>query len=142
MSKPANKAIVLDSWAMLAYLNAEPAAQEVWQALRKARRSEIRVLFSLISYGECMYVIERAQGLRQAQRAAGVIDQLPLLVAAPDRSLVFEAAHLKARYPIAYADAFAAALARQNRGRVMTGDPEFKAVEREVAICWLPARRR
>ena len=142
MIQPANKAIVLDSWAMLAYLNAEPAAQEVRRALRKARRSEIRVLFSLINYGECMYVIERAQGLRQAQRAAGVIDQLPLRVTAPDRSLVFAAAHIKARYPIAYADAFAVALAKQNRGRVMTGDPEFKAVEREVAIHWLPARRR
>ena len=141
MKKPASKVLVLDSWAMLAYLNAEPAAQEVRQALRNARRNEVRVLFSLINYGECLYIIEREQGFQQAQKAAGLIDQLPVLIAAADRSIVFDAAHLKARYPIAYADAFAAALAKQQRARLMTGDPEFRAVEPEVAIHSLPDER-
>ena len=134
--------IVLDTWAMLAYLDAEPAAQEVRQILRRARRKEILVLFSLINYGECLYIIEREQDIRQAQRAVGIIDQLALRVVPADRSLVFEAAHIKACYPISYADAFSAALARRSRGRVMTGDPEFKALEPEVAIHWLPDRRR
>ena len=140
--KPGSNVIVLDTWAMLAYLNSEPAAQEVRQVLRKARRNEVLVLFSLINYGECLYVIEREQGLQAAQRAVGIIDELALLVVPADRSLVFEAAHIKARYPISYADAFAAALAKQNRGLVMTGDPEFRAAEPEVAIHWLPSRQR
>jgi ribonuclease VapC len=59
-----------------------------------------------------------------------------------DRLLVFEAAHVKARYPVSYADAFSVALARRNHGRVMTGDHEFKAVESEVRVHWLPDRRR
>jgi predicted nucleic acid-binding protein len=46
------------------------------------------------------------------------------------------------RYPVSYADAFSVALARRNHGRVMTGDPEFKAVESEVRVRWLPDRRR
>jgi len=142
VSKPGGKVIVLDSWAMLAYLEAEPAAQEVRQILRRARRKEILVLFSLINYSECLYVIEREQGIRQAQRAVGIIDQLALRAVPADRSLVFEAAHIKACYPISYADAFSVALARLSRGRVMTGDPEFKAVESEVAIHWLSDRRR
>ena len=87
---------MLDSWAMLAYLEAEPAAQEVRQTLRRARRKEILVLFSLINYGECLYVIEREQGIREAQRAVGIIDQLALRAVPADRSLVFEAAHTKA----------------------------------------------
>jgi len=33
------------------------------------------------------------------------------------------------------------ALAKQNDARLMTDDPEFKSVEHEVAIHWLPARR-
>jgi len=127
---------------MLAYLNGEPAAQEVRQALRKAQKNELLVLFSLINYGECMYVIERNRGLQKAQKAAEIIDQLPMLVAEADRSQVFEAAHFKARHPISYADSFAVALAKQNLGRVMTGDPEFKSVEPEVAVHWLPVRHR
>ena len=122
---------------MLAYLDGEPAARYVRQLLRNARRGRITVLFSLINYGESLYVIEREQGLQQAQRAVGVIDQLPVHVAPADRLLVFEAAHLKARYAISYADSFSVALAKRSHGRVVTGDPEFKAVESEIAIHWL-----
>ena len=142
MSKPGNKVVVLDSWAMMAYLDGEPAGQEVRQMLRNARKKQLQVLFSLINYGECLYIVEREQGLQQAQRAIGIIDQLALHVVPADRSLVFEAARLKARYPISYADAFGVAVAKRNHGRIVTGDPEFKAVEPEVAIHWLPDRRR
>jgi predicted nucleic acid-binding protein len=142
VKKPAGKVVVLDSWAVLAYLDGEPAAQHVRQVLRTARRKQVVVLLSLIAYGECLYVIEREQGLQRAQRAVGIIDQLALHVAPADRPLVFEAAHVKARYPVSYADAFSVALAKRTRGRVMTGDPEFKAVEPEIAIHWLPDRRR
>ena len=133
---------MLDTWAVLAYLDGEPAAQHVRQVLRTARRKQVVVLLSLIAYGECLYVIEREQGLQQAQRAVGIIDQLPLHVMPADRPLVFEAAHVKARYPMSYADAFSVALAKRNDGRVMTGDPEFKAVESEISVRWLPDRRR
>lgn len=134
--------VVLDTWALLAYLDDEPAAQQVRQVLRSARRKQAVVLLSLIAYGECLYVIEREQGFHQAQRAVGIIDQLALRVMPVDRPLVFEAAHVKARYPVSYADAFSVALARRNHGRVMTGDPEFKAVESEIRVHWLPDRRR
>jgi len=43
---------------------------------------------------------------------------------------------------MSYADAFSVALAKRNDGRVMTGDPEFKAVEAEISVHWLPDRRR
>ena len=132
---------MLDSWAVLAYLDGEPAAQHVRHVLRNARRRQAVVLLSLIAYGECLYVIEREQGVRHARRAVGIIDQLALHVMPADRPLVFEAAHVKARYPISYADAFSVALAKRNHGRVMTGDPEFKAVESEVAVHWLTDRR-
>ncbi len=128
---------ILDTWALLAYLDGEPAAQDVRQILRHARKNRVTLLFSIINYGECLYVIEREQGLQQAQRAVGIIDQLALHVVPADRSLVFEAAHVKARYPLSYADAFSVALAKRTHGRVMTGDPEFKAVESEIGIQWL-----
>ena len=89
----ANNVIVLDAWAVLAYLNNEPAAPAVRQALRRARKKEVVALFSIINYGECLYVIEREGGFQQARQAAAMIDQLPLVIAPADRHLVFEAAH-------------------------------------------------
>lgn len=142
MNKPGSKVRVLDTWAMLAYLDGEPAAHDVRQVLRNARRKRLSVLFSIINYGESLYVIEREQGLQQALRAVGIIDQLPLHVVPAERSLVFEAAHVKARYPISYADSFSVALAKRSHGRVMTGDPEFRAVEPEIAIHWLRNHQR
>lgn len=68
-----------------------------------------------IAYGECLDVVEREQGLQRTQRAVGIIDQLALRVVPADRPLVFEAAHVKARYPISYADAFSVALAKRTR---------------------------
>jgi ribonuclease VapC len=125
---------------MLAYLQNEPGAQQVRQVFRKARRKQLTALFCLVSYGECLYITERRRGLAGVEDAINVIDQLVLQVVPPDRALTFEAAHLKALYPISYADAFAAALARQHRARLMTGDPEFRAVERKLLIDWLPSR--
>jgi len=134
---PAANVIVLDSWALLAYLNEEPAAQQVRQVLRRARRHEILALISIMNFGECLYTLERRVGREHTLEVAGHIDQLPIEVVLADRKLVFEAAHLKANYPVSYADAFAAALAMRHRARLMTGDLEFKALEKEVAIHWL-----
>ena len=122
---------------MLAYLDGEPAAEQVRQVLRRARKKQVLVLFSLINYGECLYVTEREHGLQQAQRAAGIIDQLALRVVPADRSLVFAAAHIKARHPVSSADAFSIALTKRTGARVMTGDVEFKSVESEISVHWL-----
>lgn len=46
--------------------------------------------------------------------------------------LVLEAARLKARYPMSYADAFAVATARAERAAIVTGDAEILALPRDV----------
>ena len=142
VSGAGSRSVVLDSWAMLAYLEGEPAAREVRQILRRARNKELLALFSLINYGECLYIIEREQGLKQAQRAVGIIDQLALHIVPIDRTLVFAAASVKARFSLSYADAFCVAVAKRNNARIVTGDPEFRAVESETAIHWLPDLRK
>lgn len=140
MKTGAVNVFVLDAWALLAYLNNEPAAQQVRQVLRQARRRQVLALLSLINLGECLYVIERTRGAQDAAETANRLDQLALRQVPADRSLVFEAAHFKARYSISYADAFAAALAKQYQAHLMTGDPEFQSLAKEVRIHWLPGR--
>jgi ribonuclease VapC len=48
-----------------------------------------------------------------------------------------QAAIFKATHKMAYADCFAAALAKAHNAELVTGDPEFKAVAPEVNVCWL-----
>jgi len=133
----ARKVAVFDTWALLAYLGGEPAAQQVRQILRQARQRRVAALLSVINLGECAYTVERERGRQAAQLALGTVDQLPLRVVPAERSLVLDAAHVKAAHRLSYADAFSVAVAMRFNGHVVTGDPEFVSVEHEVPIRWL-----
>ena len=128
---------VLDAFALLAYLRGEPGAERVRDLLLRARSGEARLYLSLVNYGEVLYISERQGGRPAAEEAIRIIDHLPLEIVPADRDLTFAAAHLKARYPISYADAFAAALAQKLGAVLVTGDPEFRKVEAVVEIEWL-----
>ncbi len=69
-----------------------------------------------------------------------LLGQFPISILPVDDPFVREAAEIKSGHPIAYADAFCTALAQRHQGRVLTGDPEFKTVEKLVAIQWLKGR--
>lgn len=43
----------------------------------------------------------------------------------------------KARHRMSYADCFAAALAKDRKAELVSGDKEFKQIEREVSIRWV-----
>ncbi len=112
--------VVLDSWAVLRYLeNAEPAATLVAELIDVERP-----LMSWINLGEVHYVLRRAHGEDAASET--VRDLRDILDARlPDERAVLDAARLKASYPMAYADAFGAALTITNAGTLWTGDPEL-----------------
>lgn len=65
------------------------------------------------------------------------LEQLPVKFLAASRQAILSAAHIKARFPVAYADAFAAAAALEHAGTVLTGDPEFRSLEQLIDIEWL-----
>jgi ribonuclease VapC len=62
---------------------------------------------------------------------------LPLEIAAVDRTLAETAARFKATRKMSLADCFAVALAKDRACEVYTGDPEFRAVEKDVKVVWL-----
>ena len=129
---------VLDSFALLAYLEDERGAGLVREVLEHGQIHAGSVRLSVINLGECLYIIEREQGLEEAHKAIAAIEQLPIEVALADRSRTFAAAHIKAHYKVSLADAFAIALAQESAATVVTGDPEFKEVEKLISVLWLP----
>jgi len=137
-SEPSADAYILDSFALMAYLEDEVGGGQVTPILRTAAAGETHVYFSLINYGECLYIIEREQGLTKAQEMIAVVDQLPIEIISVDRLRIFAAAHIKAHYSLSYADAFVVALAQEFNATVMAGDPEFRNVENIIPILWLP----
>ena len=131
---------VLDSWALMAFLHDEPAAEEVEKLLVKAAEDKHKLLLCVVNWGEIYYSIARAEGEAVAgQKAADLATlAIELVGVGDDLQLVREAAELKASKKMAYADCFAAALAKLRSAEVVTGDPEFKEVEGEIKVAWLP----
>jgi predicted nucleic acid-binding protein len=128
---------LLDSWALLAYLNGEPGGRRVQEALALAKTHKCRLVMSLINLGEVLYITERARGLPAAQTVQALVESLPLELLEASRDLILDAAHIKANHAISYADAFAAASALRESAIILTGDPEFKEVEDLVKVEWL-----
>ena len=128
---------VLDSFAPLSHLQDERGQGRVLALLEQAQAGDCRLLLSLINLGEMAYIVERRRGLPAAQSALAAVQALPVEVLPADQDAVFGAAHLKARYPISFADAFAAEAALTHQAILVTGDPEFKCLEGELHVEWL-----
>lgn len=130
---------VLDSWALLAFFKDEPAAGRVEGIIETATTSGEPLLLSAINWAEIYYTMERAGGRAVAESVALEISSLPITVVGvgDDLDLARVAARFKAAHKLSLADAFAAALAKDREAELITGDPEFKALEKEVKIVWL-----
>jgi ribonuclease VapC len=133
---------VLDSYALLAYLEAETGSGRVGELLEAAQGGRCHLCMCVVNLGEVIYIVERERGLPRAQETLARIDELPIEVVDADRTLALAAAHLKADCPIAYADCFAAALAQVRDASLLTGDSEFRKVkpEHNLRIEWLADR--
>jgi len=131
---------VLDSYALLGYLENESFSDHIQQVLTEAKNGHVRLYLHMIHLGEVYYITLREQGQSLADLAYSRIKAFPLkLINYIDDELLLAAATLKAYHPISYADSFAAALAMINRCPLLTGDPEFDSLEREgvIAVEWL-----
>lgn len=131
------QAKVLDSFALIAYFRDEPGAQTMEDLLVSAAKKDNPLLMSDVNYAEVKYSIVKKDGGEAWAEAAKVLQGLPIDFHPTTRALADSAADFKARFKWSLADAFAAALAKERRAELVTGDPEFKALEKEVKIQWL-----
>jgi predicted nucleic acid-binding protein len=80
------------------------------------------------------YSVGRLRGADYAEQVLADLRLLPIEILPVDEGTVFAAARWKMQYPLAYADAFAAAAAAQYRAVLVTGDPELLALKDKIKI--------
>jgi predicted nucleic acid-binding protein len=129
--------VVLDSHALLKLLRDEPGADTVSQLLEKASQRDQPVHMTEVNYAEVQYIVRRKDGDTAWATIAGALSAAPIEFHPATRLLADIAAGFKARFRLSLADAFAATLAKEMKAELVTGDPEFKALEREIRIHWL-----
>jgi predicted nucleic acid-binding protein len=128
---------LLDSFAMLAFLNKEKGFEKVRELMRAAQLSSTPLLMNEINIGEVYYMTTKARSPELAEEFLRRLETLPIQPISNSFADVLQAARIKARFPISYADAFAVATASRMHATVVTGDPEFRQVEHLVTIDWV-----
>ena len=126
---------LLDSFAVLAYLKKEKGYKKVKDLLH-SDGSELMI--NDVNLGEVFYILAKERGIQQAEYFIKVIfPSLPLRNVSNTLSDVIDAAKIKGKYSISYADCFAVATAIRERAVIVTGDPEFRKVKGKVEIEWI-----
>ncbi len=128
---------VLDSYAVLVFLFDEPGAALVERLLKDAVATGSVLPVCAPNWAEVRYIIQRKLGPAGWERVRARLMGLPIEVVPVDRFLAERAGDIKVRGRMSLADCFAAALASERGVALCTGDPEFKALEKEVEILWL-----
>ena len=128
---------VLDAHALLAFFRGEDAGVPVKELLHKAATADRPLHMTEVNYAEVKYMLLKKDGAEAWKQAEDVLKSLPLEFHPATRALADVAADFKSRFKISLAAAFAAALAKEKKAELVTGDPEFKAVEKEIKITWL-----
>ena len=128
---------VLDSYALLAFLRDEPGGEAVGAILERAGQRDQPVAMTEANYAEVQSIIRRKDGDAAWADLARELRAVPIEFHPITRRLADLAAEFKARHSLSLADAFAAALAKDRKSELVTGDPEFKPLEVDIKIHWL-----
>jgi PIN domain nuclease of toxin-antitoxin system len=128
---------VLDAHGLMVFLEKETGFEKVESFFVAAVEKDNYLLMTSVNFGEVYYIVLRECGEEKASEVEKIIKALPIKVIDVDMQLAKEAGRFKALHKLSYADCFAGALAKLHRGEVITGDKEFKVLEKEIKISWI-----
>lgn len=129
--------LLFDGHALLKLFQREAGYEKVVRLLERSRRSKAPNYLNAINLGEIVYSTKRTFGDQKKIEVLAHIERLGLIVLPIPNDLVFRAAEYKAGFSLSFADCFALASAVEHGAVLITGDPEFRAVEHLVKIDWV-----
>ena len=128
---------ILDSYAVLALLGKEPGHDCVFELLNRSKKGKAWVAMTWVNVGEVAYIVQRRWDISHVHQILVNLESSKVVFVEVEQQLALKAADLKAEVPIAYADAYTAALAEMKGAGLITGDPEFKVLENKLSIEWI-----
>ncbi len=129
--------ILLDSYALLAYLKKEDNYRKVLELLNSAP-DDGSIIVNEINVGESYYIIARERGIKQADYfIETILPNLPIDIKSNSFDQIIDASRIKVDYPVSYADCFVVATAVREKAMIVTGDPDFKRFGDIVDVEWI-----
>ena len=123
---------ILDSYALLAFFRDEEGADVVEKLLHEAAENKHELYIPVVNAGEMYYMSYRKDGAAKAEKVWAAMLQFPIHFVEADLANTLEAAKIKARFKLSFADAFAASLSIKKKATLITGDHEFESLAGEA----------
>jgi predicted nucleic acid-binding protein len=127
---------VIDSWAMVAWIQDESGGRALEAFLLKADTGKLQLLMSWYNVAETFYTVAKRMKLAIAEEFLTRLPSLPIRLVVPDEEGIVAAARVKASHALALGDAFAIALAQSAGASVITGDQEIRRCKL-VPVDWV-----
>jgi predicted nucleic acid-binding protein len=132
---------VLDSSAVLRFIDREAGVERVRAIFRSCAGGQDEVYISAVQWGEVAGKLRGSLGVSSQKLVLENMTQLGLSIISATAGRAVRAAEIKVDCKLAYADAFAIELAMDSPDHVLvTADYDFKAVADLAQIEFLPAK--
>jgi PIN domain nuclease of toxin-antitoxin system len=132
---------VLDSSAVLRYLDGEAGADRVAGIIKDHLAGRCEAIISSVHWGEIAGQVCKKRGTGVLDMVLTRLAAFGIPVAPMDADRAVRAALIRLKTAVPYLDAFGVELAADSRERVfVTADFDFKLANREVKIEFLPAK--
>jgi predicted nucleic acid-binding protein len=132
---------VLDSSAVIRYVDNEAGANQVNAIFKACVSRQAKACISALQWGEIAGNLLKRLGVSRGKRALDSLIPLELEIVPASGERAVRAAKLRFDQNIAYADAFALDLAMDSADHVLvTADYDFKAVADMARIDFLPVK--
>lgn len=138
MMKKTIDVYVLDTSALIAFIEDEEGADVVQDLLNKAKVDKIVIFVSFMTFMEVYYITLQECDETEAQERLRLMNSMPILRTDSTEALGILASQFKANYHLSVADAWIAALAKERNAILVHKDPEFEQVKPEILVLKLP----
>ena len=132
------KFYILDTSAILTYIEDEDGSDYVENLLIDAEKEIIDIYVSFISLTEVFYITLREKDEPLAAERIKLMQSLAVKIQESDETVNIKAGKLKARNSISLADAYIAALCQIHNGILVHKDPEYEKLASEINEYRLP----
>jgi len=131
------KDYVLDANALVLFFRNQEGAARVRELFVQADKNKASLRISLVNVSEVLYVYARYSTMDDARNAIYRIQGLVEFLA-PAMEQALSAGEIHYRYNLGLADCFAAELAMRTGATLVTADPEFAKLGKQLKVLALP----
>jgi predicted nucleic acid-binding protein len=133
---------VLDTSALLTYIENEEGATEVETLLEQALVDEAVLYISMVSCIEVFDITWQEQGKEAAAERLKLLNDLMVIQEPVDSQLTKIIGEIKATKAMSFADCCIAGLAKFKQATLVHKDPEYEQIENEIKQLKLPYKQK